>query len=604
MANRGLMPQRGRDGTSAESGSADVGADVAAFGTLVGRAASIGAPPSSATPDDQEPVISRRMMTQVVDGDRWAFDELRRRMVPRVHGLIRVLLPHLSESDEFVTQVFAEILLAAPRYFEQDGDDPYDWIIAVVQRILLDRLRSERMGSRAPVHDSRRDDTAVVPTLLRERYEVGALLGVGGLARVYRGHDQLLGRDVAIKMFTSHVKDRAGLRVQESEARLLASQQHHGLAAIFDAGVVLINPEFAQVYLVMELVRGLSLRDRLSGTPLSADQVANLGVTLAEALEYVHEIGIVHRDVKPANVLLVSSGDGGGRLRAKLADFGLATVQDDDRPDDRDQTLGTPAYLSPEQVLGEHVGPESDVYQLGLVLLEALTGHVEYPGTTEVSALARLERDPAIPASAPPAIARTIRAMVERDPAVRVSLDSVIVALRRFRIEDRSTDATTGHRTGSAARRYDLFDTPPDGSFRDVAALAVRLCRAPMAIVRITQEGQDPTPHDGGSDAVGGSTSFAVDRRALAPPVPDIDPRELSDAAVAARLGLGVLCTVPLITRDHVALGTLCVLDDDSRTATADEGRALEQLASTVVHEMELRRAVRRALRPADGGRG
>uniref|UniRef100_UPI0035C983BB serine/threonine-protein kinase n=1 Tax=uncultured Amnibacterium sp. TaxID=1631851 RepID=UPI0035C983BB len=339
------------------------------------------------------------------------------------------------------------------------------------------------------------------------------------------------------------------------------------------------------------------------GTRLSADQVANLGVTLAEALEYVHEIGIVHRDVKPANVLLVSSGDGGGRLRAKLADFGLATVQDEDRLDGGDQTHGTPAYLSPEQVLGEHVGPESDVYQLGLVLLEALTGHVEYPGTTEVSALARLERDPAIPASAPPAIARTIRAMVERDPSVRVSLDSVIVALRQFRIADRSTSATTGHRTGSAARRYDLFDTPPHGSFRDVAALAVRLTQAPVAIVRITQQAEEPAPRDGGAD-VGGSTSFAVDRRALAPPVPDIDPRELSDAAVAARLGLGVLRTVPLITHDHVALGTLCVLDDDSRTATADEGRALEQLAATVVHEMELRRAVRRALRPTEGGLG
>lgn len=602
MANRGLMPQRGREGASAESGSGDVGAAVAASGMLLGRAPSIGAPPSIS--DDQEPVISRRMMTQVVDGDRWAFDELRRRMVPRVHGLIRVLLPHLGDSDQFVTQVFAEILLAAPGYFEQDGDDPYDWTIAVVQRILLDRLRSERMASRAPVHESRRDDAPAVPTLLRERYEVGALLGVGGLARVYRGRDQLLGRDVAIKMFTSHVKDRAGLRVQESEARLLASQQHHGLAAIFDAGVVLIDPEFAQVYLVMELVRGLSLRDRLSGTPLSADQVANLGVTLAEALEYVHEIGIVHRDVKPANVLLVSSGDGGGRLRAKLADFGLATVQDEDRPDDGDQTLGTPAYLSPEQVLGDHVGPESDVYQLGLVLLEALTGHIEYPGTTDVSALARLERDPAIPASAPPAIARTIRAMVERDPAVRIGLDSVIVALRQFRIGDRSTAATTGHRTGSAARRYDLFDTPPHGSFLDVAALAVRLCRAPVAIVRILHQGEEPDPRDGGSDGVGGSTSFAVDRRALAPPVADIDPRELSDAAVAARLGLGVLRTVPLITHDHVALGTLCVLDDDSRTATEDEGRSLEQLAAMVAHEMELRRAVRRALRPADGGRG
>jgi eukaryotic-like serine/threonine-protein kinase len=551
-----------------------------------------------------EPVVSRRMMRQIVDGDRWAFDELRRRLVPRVHGLIRVLLPHLKDSDEFVTQVFAEILEAAPSYLEHDDDEPNDWLLAAVQRILLDRTRSERMTSRNPVRPADPLPEPGVPLLLHERYAVGPLLGVGGLARVYRGHDRLLGRDVAIKMFTSSVKDRMGLRVQESEARLLASQQHHGLVALLDAGVVLIDHDSARVYLVMEFVRGGSLRDRLAGGPLSARQVAHLGITLAEALEYAHERGIVHRDIKPANVLLVSSGDDGGRLRAKLADFGVATLLGGEHPDDDEFAVGTAAYLSPEQVSREHVGPASDVYQLGLVLLEALTGHVEFPGSIEVSAFARLERDPDVPASLPLSIARVVRAMVARDPSVRLSLETVITSLRRFSIGDRPTRQGGGDQIAVAARRSDPFNTPPDGAFRGIASLAASICHAPIAIVRIVDEHRERvwSPSDEGSVpvSVAESTSFTVNRKALELTGTGLDLRVLTDPVVAARLGLEFSLAVPLTTTDGHTFGTLCVLDFEARTATVAERTDLTELAAMVLHEMELLRAVRRALRSVD----
>ena len=312
----------------------------------------------------------------------------------------------------------------------------------------------------------------------------------------------------------------------------------------------------------------------------------------------------MHRDIKPANVLLVSSGDEGGRLRAKLADFGVAKLLGGEHPDEGALTIGTAAYLSPEQVGNEHVGPESDVYQLGLVLLEALTGHVEYPGSAETSAFARLDRDPEVPATTPLPLGETIRGMVARDPSTRLSPEAVIVSLRRFSLGADAPQQATDERSESSARRYDLFDTPPDDAFRGVASFAARLGHAPIAIIRIVDERREAVrmPSDDAPAAVsiGYSTSVAVSRAALELTGSGMDARVLADPLVAAQLGLQYFFAVPLTTADGHPFGTLCVLDYEARTATADERRNLEELAATVVHEMELRRAVRRAVLSAD----
>ena len=140
---------------------------------------------------------------------------------------------------------------------------------------------------------------------------------------------------------------------------------------VFDAGVDESRADEPRPFLVMELVVGATLAARVTEGPMPTDQVAVLGGQLAAALAYVHGRGVVHRDVKPANILLA---DGAGLASAKLTDFGIARLVDSTRMTMHGMTLGTPNYLSPQQVTGGRIGPPTDIYALGLVLLECVTG--------------------------------------------------------------------------------------------------------------------------------------------------------------------------------------------------------------------------------------
>src|SRR5450759_2626627 len=237
------------------------------------------------------------------------------------------------------------------------------------------------------------------------RYALGERLGCGGAADVYRGLDQVLGRPVAIKVVRHDAYDDDR---HSGEMRTLAGLSHPGLVTLYDAG-----QDQGRGYFVMELVEGASLADRLSSGPLTERETAAIGGTVADALAYVHRRGIVHRDVKPGNVLLDRAG------RAKLADFGIARMVDSARVTATGLTLGTAAYLAPEQVVGAAVRPPADVYSLGLVLLECLTGRREYDGRSVEAALARLHRPPVPPAVLPADWRRLLTAMTAREPADR-----------------------------------------------------------------------------------------------------------------------------------------------------------------------------------------
>lgn len=262
--------------------------------------------------------------------------------------------------------------------------------------------------------------TDTVPTepterRLSDRYRVGALLGRGGMASVYSAEDELLGRTVAIKIFADEPEPGMGDR-KRSEMRVLASLSHPALVTVFDAS---IDAE-PHPYLVMEYVAGPALHERLASGPLPADQVARMTRELAEALSVVHTAGIVHRDIKPSNVLLTS-----GVVSAKLADFGIATIVDATRLTTPGTLMGTVAYLAPEQLSDSTPAPAADIYSLGLVVLESVTGERAFPGTTAESMSARVMGDPRMPQSVPPALRSLIAAMTARDPAARPTASRV-----------------------------------------------------------------------------------------------------------------------------------------------------------------------------------
>lgn len=253
--------------------------------------------------------------------------------------------------------------------------------------------------------------------ILRERYRLEHRLGSGGAADVHRATDTVLDRPVAVKVLRDVGTDPSSRERFTSEARTLASLSHRNLVTVLDAG---IDDGVDRPFLVMELVEGRSLSDAMRAGPLPPEEVARVGSQVAAALAFAHERGVVHRDVKPGNVLLSDAG------AVKLADFGIAKILDSTTRHTRTGTaIGTAAYLSPEQVRGEPVTGAVDVYALGLVLLEALTGVRAFPGTPTESALARLQRDPDVPADLPTGWSVLLTAMTAADPTARPAADEV-----------------------------------------------------------------------------------------------------------------------------------------------------------------------------------
>lgn len=225
--------------------------------------------------------------------------------------------------------------------------------------------------------------TTTVPavgSLLAERYALTRLIARGGMGDVYEAEDRQLQRRVAVKVFRGAATvDRARF---DAEVVVLAGMNHPGLVQVYDAG-----EQGGDAFVVLELIEGPTLASRLAHRGrIPSTEVAELGIQLADALDYVHQRGVVHRDVTPSNVLCDPDG------RTRLADFGIARLVDTTRITATATTVGTAAYMAPEQVQGHDVTPTADVFALGLVLLELLTGRAAFTGPVHEVAIARLAR--------------------------------------------------------------------------------------------------------------------------------------------------------------------------------------------------------------------
>ncbi|WAB80986.1 serine/threonine-protein kinase [Microcella daejeonensis] len=265
-----------------------------------------------------------------------------------------------------------------------------------------------------------------IGALVAGRYRIDRLIGRGGMSTVYEAADQNIPRRVALKVFRPELTDDDDMRRHEGEVGMLASLNHPGLVTLFDA----VADDDGSAVLVLELVTGGDMRTAMDAGPLSSSEVAVIGAAVADALSYSHDRGIVHRDVKPGNILVPERESADTGARAKLADFGIARLIDETRMTATGSVLGTAHYLSPEQAVGGAVGPASDVYSLGLVLLEALTGERAFPGSGVESAAARLARDPLLPARLDPAWAELLRGMTAREQDARLTAREAAERLR------------------------------------------------------------------------------------------------------------------------------------------------------------------------------
>jgi serine/threonine protein kinase len=251
------------------------------------------------------------------------------------------------------------------------------------------------------------------------RYRLDSRIATGGMGEVWRATDTVLGRSVAVKLLKTEYADNASFRSRfETEARHAASLHHPGVAAVYDFGEAPANDGSAvnRPFLVMELVDGQPLSALLRpGQRLDPDATRDLLAQAADALGAAHAAGIVHRDVKPANLLVTPD------RRVKITDFGIARAAEAVALTETGQVMGTPQYLSPEQAEGKTATPASDVYSLGVVAFECLAGRRPFVAETAVAtALAHLRAPvPDLPDDVPADLAAVVRRSLSKSPAER-----------------------------------------------------------------------------------------------------------------------------------------------------------------------------------------
>src|SRR5271169_767126 len=258
-------------------------------------------------------------------------------------------------------------------------------------------------------------------------YEVVAPIGAGGMGEVYQAHDTKLGRDVAIKVLPpAFAHDPERLSRFQREAKMLAALNHPNIATIYG-----LEQSGGTSYLVMELVSGETLAERVKAGPLGIEEALKIAVQIAEALEAAHEKNIIHRDLKPANVKVTPEG------KVKVLDFGLAKAFEGDASSQdmsnsptlsraatmQGVILGTAAYMSPEQARGKAVDKRTDIWAFGCVLYELLTGKQNFHGedvTDILAAVVRAEPDwQALPAATPVKVRDLLRRCLQKDKSQR-----------------------------------------------------------------------------------------------------------------------------------------------------------------------------------------
>jgi eukaryotic-like serine/threonine-protein kinase len=309
-------------------------------------------------------------------------------------------------------------------------------------------------------------------------YRLVRLLGHGGMSDVFEALDESNDESVAVKVVRSSDPELARRFAQE--VRALALMDHPGLVRLIDSG-----HSGTQAFLVMELVSGTTLSQALSDGAFSTSRTATIGAQLAQGLAYAHLQGIVHRDVKPSNILLEPNGD------AKLSDFGIARLLDDTTMTLVGTTLGTTAYMAPEQLEDHQVGASADVWSLGVVLVECLTGRRVYEGTPSEVMARRLRGPVPLPTNLPVPWKLLFTGMLDHRPDQRLDASEVADML----------GTEPYHRDWTPAPPASADDTVAIIPF-DLAGLAATSAAAPLLATDATEVAAPVSPASGGATQI------------------------------------------------------------------------------------------------------
>jgi len=423
-------------------------------------------------------------------------------------------------------------------------------------------------------------------------YEIRNLIGAGGMGEVYRARDPRLGRDVAIKVLLEvFAKDAERMARFEREAQLLAALNHPNIATLLG-----LEESDKSGALVMELVEGPTLADRLAAGPIPLDEALPIARQIAEALEYAHEKSIVHRDLKPANVKLTREGV------VKVLDFGLAKALGDDPGEAGSANsptlslaatragmiLGTAAYMAPEQAKGKPVDRRADIWAFGVVLFEMLTGRRLYSGETAAETLAAvMMKEPALdplPAETPQAIRKLLRRCVEKDRKRR--LQSIGEA--RIAIEE---ELATPARDAAV-----VAASPPPRPKRALAWMALVAAVATVAALALAVAYFRRTP----AEARAVSLALPPPEKASFGPIA-VSPDGRRVAFTATQAGRTQLWVRPL---DSTAAQALPGTEDASYPFWSPDSRFLGFFAQGKVKKIEASGGPPRTLADAPAGRG